>query len=159
VNPPRPRPRLDQDNRAFWTGGKDGKLYITRCRDRGGYLHPPKPVCCHCHSENVAPGAVAGTGVIDTYTVNCQAWMPGLQVPLLDQCAGLLVQLACHRRDEVLASHTQQPNRPARECRNIQSMPPSRKALRARRQMGSAQANVLDNQGVPIQSRLQSTKL
>jgi uncharacterized OB-fold protein len=79
----RPTPRLDDDNRAFWTGGKEGKLYIARCRDCGEYVHPPRPVCRHCHSENVAPSAVAGTGVIDTYTINYQAWMPGLQVPLV----------------------------------------------------------------------------
>ena len=83
MNPPRPRPRLDDENRAFWTGGKDGKLYITRCRYCGEYSHPPKPICRHCHSESVAPDAVAGTGVIDTYTINYQAWAPGLQVPFV----------------------------------------------------------------------------
>jgi len=77
----RPRPRLDADNRAFWTGGAEGKLCIVRCRDCGQYTHPPKPICRHCHSENVAAEAVAGTGVIDTYTVNHQPWLPGLEVP------------------------------------------------------------------------------
>lgn len=83
MNPPRPKPRLDDDNRAFWTGGKDGKLYLTKCRDCGEYTHPPKPICRHCHSEQVAPAAVAGTGVIDTFTINYQAWAPGLQVPFV----------------------------------------------------------------------------
>jgi uncharacterized protein len=83
MTPPRPRPRLDDDNRAFWTAGKDGKLCITRCLDCGQYTHPPKPICRHCLSEKVAPEAVPGTGVIDTYTINYQAWMPGLEVPLV----------------------------------------------------------------------------
>src|SRR5579871_4789754 len=78
---PRPMPRLDADNRAFWTGGADGKLRLTRCKDCGAFLHPPRPICRHCLSENVAPEAVAGTGVVDTFTVNHQAWYPGLEVP------------------------------------------------------------------------------
>jgi len=29
----------------------------------------------------VTPEVVAGTGVVDTFTVNYQAWRPGLEVP------------------------------------------------------------------------------
>lgn len=83
MSPPRPRVRLDEENRAFWTGGAEGKLYITKCGDCGEYTHPPKVLCRHCLSENVAPDAVAGTGVVDTYTINYQAWAPGLEVPLV----------------------------------------------------------------------------
>ena len=83
MNPPRPRPRLDAENRAFWTGGAEGKLYIMKCGDCGEYTHPPKLLCRRCHSENVAPAAVAGTGVIDTFTINYQPWAPGLEVPLV----------------------------------------------------------------------------
>lgn len=77
----RPHPRLDSDNRAFWTGGAEGELRIVRCRDCGTFIHPPKPICRHCLSENVAPEAVAGTGVVDTFTINHQVWYPGLEVP------------------------------------------------------------------------------
>lgn len=83
MNPPRPRPRLDNDNRAFWTGGASNQLFITKCRDCGKFTHPPKPLCRFCLSENVAPEAVAGSGEIDTLTVNYQAWAPGLEVPLV----------------------------------------------------------------------------
>ncbi|MET0239159.1 MAG: OB-fold domain-containing protein [Sphingobium sp.] len=79
----RPRPRLDAANRPFWTGGAEGKLNITKCADCGQFTHPPKQFCRHCQSENVAPHAVAGTGVIDTLTVNHQPWMPGLEVPFV----------------------------------------------------------------------------
>lgn len=81
--PKRPRPRLDAINRPFWTGGAEGKLYITHCNDCGEWTHPPREFCRHCQSENVAPEAVAGTGAIDTLTVNHQAWMPGLEVPFV----------------------------------------------------------------------------
>jgi len=79
----RPLPRLDSDNRAFWTGGEVGELRIHHCADCGGWTHPPKPVCRHCLSENVAPKAVAGTGVVDTYTINHQKWFPGMEVPFV----------------------------------------------------------------------------
>ena len=82
-SPPRPKPKLDAENRAFWTGGAAGKLNITRCGDCGQYTHPPRILCRHCQSENVAPHAVAGTGVIDTMTVNHQPWAPGLEVPFV----------------------------------------------------------------------------
>jgi len=80
---PRPLPRLDADNRAFWTGGAEGELRLTRCHDCSRFIHPPRPVCRHCLSENVAPEAVAGTGVIDTFTVNYQKWHPAMEVPFV----------------------------------------------------------------------------
>jgi uncharacterized OB-fold protein len=78
---PRPLPRLDPVNRPFWTGGADGSLHLMRCRDCGKFQHPPRPMCRDCLSENVAFEAVAGTGVVDTFSVNYQKWYPGLEVP------------------------------------------------------------------------------
>ena len=83
MNPPRPRPKLDDDNRPFWTGGAEGKLNIMKCGDCGRFTHPPRQICRHCQSENMAPEAVAGTGEVDTYTINYQPWAPGLEVPLV----------------------------------------------------------------------------
>lgn len=77
----RPLPRIDSDNRAFWTGGAQGQLLLHRCQDCKGFVHPPRPVCRHCLSENVKPEAVAGTGVVDSYTVNHQKWHPAIEVP------------------------------------------------------------------------------
>ena len=81
--PKRPRPKIDAVNRPFWTGGAEGRLNITLCNDCGEWTHPPREFCRHCLSENVGPKAVAGTGTIDTLTVNYQAWMPGLEVPFV----------------------------------------------------------------------------
>lgn len=84
MNPPhRPRPRLDSVNTPFWTGGAEGKLNICKCADCGEFTHPPLPLCRHCQSENVTPHALAGTGQVDTYTINYQAWAPGLEVPFV----------------------------------------------------------------------------
>lgn len=80
---PRPLPRLDSVNRPFWTGGAEGVLKIMRCQDCGTFLHPPRPVCRVCLSENVAPEAVPGTGVVDTFTLNYQKWRPDMEVPFV----------------------------------------------------------------------------
>jgi uncharacterized protein len=77
----RPQPRLSDDNRFFWTSGADGKLRFMHCRDCGHFIHPPQPICRLCRSENVAPEAVAGTGVVYSYTINHQKWNPSLEVP------------------------------------------------------------------------------
>lgn len=90
-------PRLDSFNRDFWTGGAEGELRIMHCLDCDGYIHPPRPVCRHCLSERVAPKAVAGTGVIDTFTVNYQKWHPAMEVPFvlarvaLDDAPGVIL--------------------------------------------------------------------
>lgn len=77
----RPLPQLDSVNRFFWTGGEDGNLRFMQCQDCQEFTHPPRPFCRHCLSENVAPTAVAGSGVIDTYTINHQKWHPAMEVP------------------------------------------------------------------------------
>ncbi len=78
---PRVLPRLDNENRFFWTSGADGTLRLLRCQDCATFIHPPRPVCRKCLSEKLAPEAVVGTGTIDTFTVNYQEWRPGLEVP------------------------------------------------------------------------------
>ena len=82
MSPPfRVLPRLDDTNRAFWTGGADGELRFWRCGDCGYYLHPPQPICPVDHSKNLAPAAVSGRARIASYTVNHQPWMPGPELP------------------------------------------------------------------------------
>jgi uncharacterized OB-fold protein len=78
---PRVLPRLDADNRFFWTAGAEGQLRFLRCQDCATFIHPPRPVCRKCLSEKVAPEGVPGTGIVDTFTVNHQEWRPGLEVP------------------------------------------------------------------------------
>ena len=76
-----PVPQVNEDNRVFWTGGRDGELRIVRCNDCGYYIHPPSPRCPQCLSDDVAPHAVSGRAVVYTFTVNQRAWSPGLEVP------------------------------------------------------------------------------
>ncbi len=80
---PRPLPKLDANNRPFWTGGATGELKLMRCQDCATFIHPPRPVCRKCLSENVVPEVVQGTGVVDTFSVNYQKWHPAMEVPFV----------------------------------------------------------------------------
>jgi uncharacterized protein len=70
-------PRLDDENRFFWTSGADGVLRILRCNNCHFYIHPPSPICPRCLSRDVAPQRVSGRGRVETFTINYQQWIPG----------------------------------------------------------------------------------
>ena len=74
-------PRLDDSNRHFWTGGEDGKLRLLRCQACGYWIHPPSPRCPQCLSKELDVEAVSGQATLHTFTVNHQAWYPGLDPP------------------------------------------------------------------------------
>ncbi|HEY3694593.1 Zn-ribbon domain-containing OB-fold protein [Phenylobacterium sp.] len=79
--PWRPIPKLDDDNRFFWTSGADGKLRFLHCDACDHYLHPPGPVCPKCLSADLAPKAVSGAATVRSVTVNHQPFAPGMAVP------------------------------------------------------------------------------
>lgn len=91
------KPMLTVENQAYWTGGKQGELRITFCQDCDHAIHPPQITCPACHGRNVAARAVAGTGVIYSFTINHQPWTPDMQVPFglavveVDGAAGVRV--------------------------------------------------------------------
>ena len=78
TEPARKLPLLDDASGFFWTSGADGHLRIQRCTDCGHYQHPPLPRCPQCHGEAVAPQIVSGRGRVATFTINRQAWLPGM---------------------------------------------------------------------------------
>lgn len=80
---PLPVPQITDDNAAFWTGGRQGELLITRCTSCGYYLHPPAPRCPQCLSGAIEPQAMTGRGTVYSCTINRQAWVPDLEVPFV----------------------------------------------------------------------------
>jgi uncharacterized OB-fold protein len=72
--PFRVRPVLDDDNRFFWTSGRDGVLRFFRCGGCGCWLHPPVPRCPSCGGSDVAPQEVSGRGTVVSCTVNHHPW-------------------------------------------------------------------------------------
>jgi uncharacterized protein len=70
-------PRLDDAHRFFWTAGADGVLRFLHCGRCHHYVHPPAPRCPYCLADDLAPRDVSGRGVVHSFTVNHQQWIPG----------------------------------------------------------------------------------
>ena len=103
----RSAPVIDDQNRAFWTGGAVGELRIARCRSCELWLHPPRPICRRCRSADIAPQAVSGRGTVWSFTVNRYKWSPDLDPPYviaqveLEAQPGLLLLTTLVDCDEV----------------------------------------------------------
>jgi uncharacterized OB-fold protein len=76
-------PSPTAESHAFWTGGRNGELLITRCHGCGHFFHPPGPACWRCRSRDIAPEPVSGRAVVAAYTVNRQNWIPGYEPPYI----------------------------------------------------------------------------
>lgn len=81
ITPPRPLPALEKGTDFFWKAGAQGQLLIARCETCRHYHHPPLPYCPSCPEGTVVPSPVSGYARIASFTVNHQAWVPGLSVP------------------------------------------------------------------------------
>jgi uncharacterized OB-fold protein len=78
--PPRVLPRLEDHNRAFWTGGGGGALMVGRCARCAMWVSPPAADCPDCGGV-VEAHPVSGRGTVFTYTVNHQPFNPAVPVP------------------------------------------------------------------------------
>ena len=78
-----PVPALIPETEAYWRACRAGRLAINRCQSCGWYIHPPRPVCSRCRSRDVKPQDLSGKGVVASYTINHQAWMPNMKVPFI----------------------------------------------------------------------------
>jgi uncharacterized OB-fold protein len=65
----------------FWHGGADGRLHVLRCQACDYWIHPYAGRCPKCHSDRIAPQPVSGRGTVVGFTVNHQAWVPGVETP------------------------------------------------------------------------------
>ncbi len=74
-------PLLTQETAPFWQGGEHEQLNICFCNGCQRYFHPPALLCPQCLSFEVGPRPVSGKGTVVSFTVNHQAWIPGLPVP------------------------------------------------------------------------------
>jgi uncharacterized protein len=85
-------PVLTPLNRFFWQSGQHGRLEIQRCDECRTWQHPPGPRCPSCLGTRLTPQTVSGNATVETFTINYQAWTPGLAVPYvillvsLDDC-------------------------------------------------------------------------
>ena len=79
----RPLPVLEQHSSYFWTGGERGQLLIAHCDRCRLYQHPPLQRCPGCGGDTLTPLPVSGRGRVATFTVNHEAWLPGMAVPFV----------------------------------------------------------------------------
>ncbi len=83
ARPKRPRPALTQDNRFFFEGAKDGKLFIQQCSSCGALRHPTRPSCAVCRSFDWHPHEASGRGTVYSYVVNHYPQVPAFDYPLV----------------------------------------------------------------------------
>jgi uncharacterized OB-fold protein len=73
-------PELTEQNRAFWTGGSDGRLRVPYCEQCGRWVLPPGAACPNCESALTAR-EVSGEGTVFTFTVNHHPFNPAVPPP------------------------------------------------------------------------------
>ena len=74
-------PAVTEETEAFWTAAAEGRLVIECCSDCGAESFPPRGICRSCRSRSTGPTEVTGPGVVYSFTVNHQQWLPDLEVP------------------------------------------------------------------------------
>ncbi|MGC4963236.1 thiolase C-terminal domain-containing protein [Gordonia sp. DT218] len=79
--PTRPLPQLTPANEFYWKSGADDHLRIQECTGCRELLHPPQPVCRHCHGTELGERVVSGRGIVAGFTVNQRFALPGLSPP------------------------------------------------------------------------------
>lgn len=79
---PRMLPKLTDANRAFWTGGAQGRLYVPRCRDCRRWVLPSILTCPGCGGPTESL-PVSGRGKVFTWTLNSYRYHPDVAPPNL----------------------------------------------------------------------------
>ncbi len=75
----RPVPVPDERSQGYWDAAAEHVLAMARCSRCGTFAMPPDIVCSHCHSTEpeftFVP--VSGRGVVRSWTVMHQSFVPG----------------------------------------------------------------------------------
>jgi uncharacterized OB-fold protein len=75
----RPLPIADESSAPFWAAAAEHVLTVARCARCAALTMPPDAVCPNCHSTD--PGftftPVSGRGIVRSWTVVRQAFLPG----------------------------------------------------------------------------------
>jgi uncharacterized protein len=74
-------PFVTLGNEAFWRGGREGKLFISRCTCCERWIHPPSPICPSCLAADVRPTACSGLGTIWSFSVAAHQFHPAYPTP------------------------------------------------------------------------------
>jgi uncharacterized OB-fold protein len=75
----RPVPVPDDRSRGYWDAAAEHVLVMARCSGCATFAMPPDIVCSHCHSTepDFTFVPVSGRGVVRSWTVMHQSFLPG----------------------------------------------------------------------------------
>ena len=62
------KPTVYHDTVEYWRGCERRELVIARCEACRNWLHPPRPVCPNCWSDDIGRHAVSGRATVYSYT-------------------------------------------------------------------------------------------
>ena len=81
----RPVPVPGELSSPYWAAAARHELAIPRCSQCGSLALPPGQACPHCGSTNprYAWQDVSGRGIVRSWTVIRQSFLPGFDVPFL----------------------------------------------------------------------------
>lgn len=78
-------PIPDERSAPYWNAASEHILTVAQCSVCSALTHPPGTVCPHCGSTD--PGftfvPVSGRGVVKSWTLVRQSFLPGFEVPFL----------------------------------------------------------------------------
>ena len=74
-------PAITDESAEFWDAAAEGRLVVERCTDCGADAFPARGICRVCRSRATTSVDVTGPGVVYSFTVNHQRWLPDLDVP------------------------------------------------------------------------------
>ncbi len=75
----KPLPKIDADNREFWSDCKEHELRFQKCRNCGHIRWPSSILCPRCHSREVDRMKSEGRGRVFTFVVYHVAFHPGFK--------------------------------------------------------------------------------
>lgn len=78
-------PIPDGRSAPYWNATREHVLTMAQCAVCGACTHPPGTVCPHCGSTEPAFTflPVSGRGTVRSWTVVCQSFLPGFEVPFI----------------------------------------------------------------------------
>jgi len=76
-----PLPRPTELSRPYWDGCREGLLRVQRCRDCGGHVFIPQPVCTHCQANALEWVESSGRGTLYSFTTVHRPQRPEFEVP------------------------------------------------------------------------------
>ncbi len=91
-------PVITEETEPFWTAAGEGRLVVEACTACGAESFPPYGICRACRSRSVTFAPITQPGIVYSFTVNQQRWLPDLEVPY----AVVLVEFPDHPGVRVL---------------------------------------------------------